>query len=59
VLRAIGVPDELAHNSLRFGLGRFNTEAEVDHVVERVVDEVRRLRALSPGAQLRRRSTGG
>lgn len=48
VLRAMGVPDDLAHASLRFGLGRWNTEEEVDEVVSRVVDKVRRLRALSP-----------
>jgi cysteine desulfurase len=48
VLRAIGVPEELAHTSIRFGLGRFNTEVEVDFTIKRVVEEVRRLRALSP-----------
>jgi cysteine desulfurase len=48
VLKAIGVDDEAAHNSLRFGLGRFSTEAEVDTVIARVSQEVRRLRALSP-----------
>jgi cysteine desulfurase len=48
VLRAIGLSNELAHSSIRFGLGRFNTEAEVDHVAGRVVEEVRRLRTLSP-----------
>ncbi|HXV84008.1 MAG TPA: hypothetical protein VEG60_29500, partial [Candidatus Binatia bacterium] len=48
VLRAIGVEEELAHTSIRFGLGRFNTEEEVDFTVGRVVEEVRRLRELSP-----------
>jgi cysteine desulfurase len=48
VLRAIGVEEELAHTSIRFGLGRFNTEEEVDYTVHRVVEEVRRLRELSP-----------
>lgn len=48
VLRAIGVADELAHTAIRFGLGRFNTEEEVDYTVRRVVEEVRRLRNLSP-----------
>lgn len=48
VLRALGVGDELAHSSIRFGLGRFNTEAEVDFVVELVVREVSRLREMSP-----------
>jgi len=47
VLRAIGVADALAHTSIRFGLGRFNTVEEVDYTVQRVVEEVRRLRDLS------------
>jgi cysteine desulfurase len=48
VLRALGVGDELAHSSIRFGIGRFNTEAEVDFVVNLVVREVSRLREMSP-----------
>jgi cysteine desulfurase len=48
VLRAIGVDEELAHTSIRFGLGRFNTEEEVDYVVKIVVDKVKKLRELSP-----------
>ncbi len=48
ILRALGVGDELAHSSIRFGLGRFNTEAEVDYVIEHVVSEVNRLREMSP-----------
>ena len=48
VLRALGVGDELAHSSIRFGLGRFNTEAEVDYVIDYVVNEVNRLREMSP-----------
>jgi len=48
VLKAVGVGDELAHSSIRFGLGRFNTEEEVDYVIERVVHEVERLREMSP-----------
>ncbi|VTT96830.1 cysteine desulfurase : Cysteine desulfurase IscS OS=Acidobacterium capsulatum (strain ATCC 51196 / DSM 11244 / JCM 7670) GN=icsS2 PE=3 SV=1: Aminotran_5 [Gemmataceae bacterium] len=48
VLRALGVGDELAHSSIRFGIGRFNTEAEVDFVADLVVREVSRLREMSP-----------
>src|SRR5262245_51852130 len=48
VLRALGVGDELAHTSIRFGIGRYNTEAEIDYVIELVVASVERLRALSP-----------
>jgi cysteine desulfurase len=48
VLRALGVGDELAHSSIRFGLSRFNTEEEVDFVIELVVREVQRLREMSP-----------
>jgi cysteine desulfurase len=48
VLRAIGVGDDLAHGSIRFSLGRFNTADEVDYVAERVVATVRKLREMSP-----------
>jgi cysteine desulfurase len=48
VLRALGTGDELAHSSIRFGLGRFNTEEQVDFVVDLVVKSVERLRSLSP-----------
>lgn len=48
VLRALGLSEEAAHSSLRFGLGRFTTEEEVDFVAERLIDVVRKLRELSP-----------
>ncbi len=48
VLRALGVGDELAHSSIRFGLGRFNTEEEIDYVADLVSSKVERLRELSP-----------
>jgi len=48
VLRALGVTEELAHSSVRFGLGRFNTEEEVDYVAGRVIETVKRLRELAP-----------
>ncbi len=48
VLRALGIGDELAHTSIRFGIGRFNTEVEIDYVIELVVRSVERLRSLSP-----------
>jgi len=48
VLKALGAGDDLAHSSIRFGLGRFNTEAEVDYVANKLIDVVKRLRELSP-----------
>jgi cysteine desulfurase len=48
VLRALGVEEEMAHTSIRFGLGRFNTEEEVDYVVDAVVGKVNKLREMSP-----------
>jgi cysteine desulfurase len=47
VLRAIGVSDDLAHSSIRFGIGRFNTDAEVDYVADRIVETVTHLRELN------------
>ena len=46
--RALGVNEELAHTSIRFGIGRFTTEAEIDYAREVVVDQVNKLRAMSP-----------
>jgi len=48
VLRAIGVNEELAHTSLRFGIGRFTTEQEIDRTIAKVSKEVERLREMSP-----------
>jgi cysteine desulfurase len=48
VLRAIGVSDTLAHASIRFGLGRFNTREEVDHVLDLLEAKVKRLRDMAP-----------
>jgi cysteine desulfurase len=48
VLRALGVAEEMAHTSIRFGLGRFTTVEEIDIAVEQVVAAVTRLRELSP-----------
>jgi cysteine desulfurase len=48
VLRALGVSDELAHSSIRIGLGRFNTEEELDHAAHRLIESVKKLRTLSP-----------
>jgi cysteine desulfurase len=48
VLKALGVGEDLAHTSIRFGVGRFNTDEEIDYVADRVVETVSRLRELSP-----------
>jgi cysteine desulfurase len=54
VLKALGVGDELAHSSIRFGLGRFNTEEEVDFVIDDVVRAVNHLRDMSPLYEMHR-----
>jgi cysteine desulfurase len=48
VLKALGLGDDVAHSSIRFGLGRFNTKAEVDYVSDKLIDVVTKLRELSP-----------
>jgi cysteine desulfurase len=48
VLMALGVGEQLAHTSIRFGLGRWTTEAEVDYVAARAVENAKKLRAMSP-----------
>src|SRR5207248_147612 len=48
VLKALGVGDDLAHSSIRFGLGRFTTEEEVDYTIDHVVKAARKLREMSP-----------
>ena len=48
VLRALGVNEEMAHTSVRYGLGRFTTEEEVDRAIEATVRQVEKLREMSP-----------
>ena len=59
VLRAMGLPDELAHGSIRFSLGRFTTAEEIDFAVEQVAAAVTELRELSPLYELARDRVGG
>ncbi|MEQ9325444.1 MAG: aminotransferase class V-fold PLP-dependent enzyme, partial [Polyangiaceae bacterium] len=48
VLHSMGVTDDAAHSSLRFGVGRFNTEEEIDYVADLVIEKVNKLREMSP-----------
>jgi len=48
VLKALGLGDDMAHTSIRFGLGRFNTDAEIDYVADKLISVVQKLRELSP-----------
>ena len=48
VLKALGVTEDMAHTSIRFGLGRFTTEEEVDHAILSIKNSIKRLRDLSP-----------
>lgn len=48
VLHAMGVTDDAAHSSIRFGLGRFTTNEEIEYVAKLVIDKVRKLREMSP-----------
>jgi cysteine desulfurase len=48
VLKAMGLDEDLAHSSLRFGLGRFNTQEEVDYVADLLISKVKKLRDISP-----------
>lgn len=58
VLRAIGVDEELAHTSIRFGIGKYTTEEEVDFVANAVIEAVKKLRSLSPLWEMRNSADG-
>ena len=48
VLKSMGLGDELAHSSIRFGIGRFNTMEEVDYIADKLISVVEKLREMSP-----------
>jgi cysteine desulfurase len=53
VLKSIGLPDDLAHSSIRFGLGRFNTNEEISFTINKIVETVKKLRNISPELELK------
>ena len=48
VLRAVDVGDDLAHSSIRFGIGRYTTKEEIEYAADQIIDSVKRLREMSP-----------
>jgi cysteine desulfurase len=57
ILKAIGLSDELAYSSIRFGIGRFNTEEEIDYTISKVVETVNNLRSISPAWKIEQKET--